>query len=80
MVSCKDCQYIGVCSEAKYYYKGADIQSTYFCEDFMPEVIDKCSHCGGLINHPVYAWPYWNENSALCSSYCLRKSRKEEVI
>ena len=76
MVSCKDCQYIGVCSEAKYYYKGADIQSTYFCEDFMPEVIDKCNHCGGLINHPVYAWPYWNESDPVCSSYCLRQSKR----
>ena len=76
MVSCKDCQYISVCREAKYYYKGDDIHSNYFCEDFKPKLIDKCSYCGGLINHPVYAWPYWNGNYPVCSSYCEKEFQK----
>ena len=76
MVSCIDCQYISVCNEAQFQHGVADIHSNYFCEDFKPKLVEKCSYCGQIINQPVYAWPYWNESDPVCSSYCLRQSKR----
>ena len=76
MVSCKDCQFISVCNKAKYYYKGGDIYSYYFCDDFKPELVEKCCYCSQIINQPVYAWPFWQKANPVFSSYCLKKSKK----
>ena len=79
MVSCIDCQYISVCNEAQFQHGVADIHSNYFCNDFKPEMVSSCSYCGEIINHPVYTWPYWNESDPVCSSYCLRQSKREVI-